>query len=149
MEESRLNEPVSRVTIWSIVQKHHLLFAGASSILWLFGIVVLVKDSLSHTGFWPVSLALIQGMGPVTVFAVCLPFALLKGVETVVTLYEAARIRRAEEARRAREEEREAINKALRAFIESKGEHIKGEEVLAFLDQQQEEAGATSGKRSR
>ena len=63
----------------------------------------------------------------------------------MVTLYEAARIRRAEEARRAKEEEREA----LRQFIESKGEYLKREEMIDFLDQQQEEAGATSGRKSR
>ena len=144
MEESRPRELGSRVTIWSIVEEHHLLFAVGFCILWAFGIAVLIKDSLSNSGFWPVSLAVIQGIGPVTLFAVSLPFALLKGAETAVTLYEAARARRAARERRAREEGREALREALREFIESKGENLRPEEMIDFLNQDLEEAMGTS-----
>jgi hypothetical protein len=145
---------VPRVTIWSIVEEHHLLFAMGFIILWSFGIAVLVKHSLCETGFWPVSLVVVQGIGPVTLFAVSLPFALLKGAETAVTLYEAARARRAERERRAREEEREAFEEALRAFIESKGEYLTPKDMIEFLNQLQEETtgasrGAATGTRGQ
>lgn len=142
MEDARLMEPghTDRISIWSIVERHHLLFAVGFVVFWVFGTVVLVKHSLCEVGFWSVALGVIQGLGTVTLSAISLPFAILKGVETVMTLYEAARARRererAERERQAREEERAAIKE----YIESQGEYLSPQKAIEFLNQREAEA---------
>ena len=138
--------PNDRVSIWSIVERHHLLFAIGFVGVWFFGITVLIKHGLCKSGFWPASLVLVEGIGPVTLSAISLPFALLKGAEIVTTLYEAARARRErdreERERRAREEE----HKALQEYIRGRGDNITEKELIEFLNRRETEVnGATSG----
>ena len=98
------HRPEDRVGIWSIVEDKRVWFVTGFLVIALYGSGLVVWSEVTEgKGFVDTSLGIIRGLGQVVIAAVCIPFAILQGVDMtgVMTQWMKDRLeRKREEARR-------------------------------------------------
>ena len=97
------HRPEERVGIWSIVEDKRVWFVTGFLVIAFYGSGLVVwSEVTAGKGLVDTSLGIIRGLGQVVIAAVCIPFAILQGVDMtgVMTQWMKDRLeRKREEAR--------------------------------------------------